>query len=65
LVEGQSRTDGREVPRKQRQSVKPLQDWLTLSASREEGLYRAHTEGGISMMPQAFGLSGQPIDRQV
>lgn len=55
------------IPRKQRQPVKLLQDWLALSASREQGLYRAHTEGGITMTriatpSRAFGVSGQSID---
>jgi len=61
------RTDDREIPRKQRQSVKPLQDWLALSASREEGLYRAHTEGGITMTSIAttLGLSVSQVTRLI
>jgi len=52
---------------KQRQSVKPLQDWLALSASREEGLYRAHTEGGITMTRIAamLGLSVSQVSRLI
>ncbi|MGY4829951.1 hypothetical protein ACVNIS_15380 [Sphaerotilaceae bacterium SBD11-9] len=61
------RTDDREIPRKQRQAVKSLQDWLALSASREEGLHRAHTEGGITMtcIASTLGLSVSQVSRLI
>lgn len=63
-------TDDREIPRKQRRSDKPLQDWLALSASREEGLYRAHTEvwhhdDERRGNPRTLGFAGQSVDRSV
>ncbi|MGY4829952.1 REP-associated tyrosine transposase [Sphaerotilaceae bacterium SBD11-9] len=61
------REGDKQIPRKQRQAVKPLQDWLALSASREEGLYRAHTEGAITMtrIASALGLSVSQVSRLI
>jgi putative transposase len=50
------RMQDRDIPRPQRLPVKPLQEWLAQSASREEGLYRAHAQGGMSMTSIAAGL---------
>lgn len=42
-------------------------DWLRASASREEALYRAHTEGGQSMtaLAQELGLSVSRVSRLI
>ncbi|MEI8326611.1 MAG: transposase, partial [Betaproteobacteria bacterium] len=58
----------KDIPQPQRLlTARPLQDWLTQSASREEGLYRAHTQGGISMTAIAsmLGLSVSRVSRLI
>ena len=49
----------RDTPRAQRTPARPLAHWLGLCSSREEALYRAHTEGALTMTALAgeLGLS--------
>jgi putative transposase len=46
---------------------RPLAHWLAVSASREEALYRAHTEGGLTMTALAaeLGLSVSRVSRLI
>lgn len=46
---------------------RPWREWLRDSASREEALYRAHTEGGISMtgLARELGLSVSRVSRLI
>ena len=59
--------DDREIPRSQRLAGKSLEEWLAQSASRDEGVYRAHAEGGLSMtgIASALGLSVSRISRVI
>ena len=50
------RIDDQDIPRPQRLPHRPLPAWLADAASREEGLYRAHVQGGLSMTSIAAGL---------
>ena len=61
------RLDDRDIPRPQRLPLQPLQEWLAQSASREEGLCRAHTQGGMSMtsIAAALGLSVSRVSRLI
>lgn len=46
---------------------RPWRDWLQEAGSREEALYRAHTEGGLSMtgLAQELGLSVSRVSRLI
>jgi putative transposase len=57
----------RDTPRPQRLAPRPLAHWLGVSASREEALYRAHTEGGLTMTALAaeLGLSVSRVSRLI
>lgn len=59
------RRRGAELPRSGRQ--RSFAQWLGESASREQALYRAHTEGGISMTALAgeLGLSVSRVSRLI
>jgi len=46
----------RDTPKAQRSVSRPLTHWLKVSATREEALYRAYTEGGLSMTALAREL---------
>jgi len=61
------RTNDRDIPKTQRLPDKTLQQWLAQSASREEGLYRAHAQGGMSMtaIAAALGLSVSRVSRLI
>jgi REP element-mobilizing transposase RayT len=50
------RSAAREVPKVQRRKARTLTQWLETSGSREEALYRAYTESGISMSAMADQL---------
>jgi putative transposase len=50
------RLDTTEVPKAQRSKPLPLDHWLLVCASREEALWRAHTESGLSMSQLAREL---------
>jgi REP element-mobilizing transposase RayT len=62
-----ARMDDRDIPKPQRLPAKPLQEWLAQAASREEGLHRAHTQGGLSMtaIAAALGLSVSRVSRLI
>ena len=62
-----ARVDDRDIPKTQRLPVKTLQAWLAQSASREEGLHRAHTQGGLSMtsISASLGLSVSRVSRLI
>jgi AraC-like DNA-binding protein len=58
----------KDIPKPQRLlTARPLRDWISQSASREEGLYLAHTQGGISMTAIAttLGLSVSRVSRLI
>jgi len=57
----------RDTPRAQRSSPRPLAHWLALCASRDEALYRAHTEGGLTMtaLARELGLSISRVSRLI
>jgi putative transposase len=61
------RVDDRDIPKPQRRPAKPLSDWLAQAASREEGLYLAHVQGGLSMteIAQGLGLSVSRVSRLI
>jgi putative transposase len=61
------RKAARDTPKAQRSASRSLAQWLTTAQTREEALYRAHTEGGISMtaMARELGLSVSRISRLI
>jgi putative transposase len=61
------RSAAREVPKAQRRRVHSLGQWLAQCASREEALYKAYTEGGLSMSAIAaeMGLSVSRVSRLI
>ena len=50
------RKTSRDTPKAQRSATRPLAHWLKASDTREEALYRAYTEGGLSMTALAREL---------
>ncbi len=66
LADPRNRAD-RDVPRVQRSKVRTLKHWLRACQTREEALYRAHTESGISMTQIAneIGLSISRVSRLI
>ena len=62
------RVDDKDIPKPQRLLThKPLQRWLDEATSREEGLFKAHARGGLSMtaIGQALGLSVSRVSRLI
>jgi putative transposase len=61
------RKAARDTPRVQRTPARTLAHWLSLCSSREEALYRAHTEGAVTMTVLAgeLGLSVSRISRLI
>ncbi len=57
----------REIPKAQRRKDLSLAQWLQSCEAREEALYRAHTEGGLSMsaMARELGLSVSRVSRLI
>ncbi|MFM2450611.1 MAG: hypothetical protein RIS44_3061 [Pseudomonadota bacterium] len=58
----------KNIPKPQRLLThKPLQAWLEEAASREEGLFKAHTQGGQSMtaMARTLGVSVSRVSRLI
>ena len=43
------RKTAREIPKAQRRMSRNLVQWLSACDSREEALFRAHTESGLTM----------------
>jgi ribosome-binding protein aMBF1 (putative translation factor) len=61
------RTATKEVPRAQRQRPRTLEQWMKQSGSREEALYNAYAQSGISMTKLAatLGLSVSRVSRLI
>ena len=61
------RKAARDTPRAQRSAPSTLQQWLAQCASREEALYRAHTEGALTMtaLARELGLSISRVSRLI
>jgi putative transposase len=62
------RIDDKDIPRPQRLPThKPLQDLINQAASREAGLYLAHSQGGMSMtrIAQTLGLLVSRVSRLI
>jgi len=61
------RSVAREIPKVQRGNPSSLQQWLATCGSREEALYRAYTESGLSMSALAaeLGLSVSRVSRLI
>jgi REP element-mobilizing transposase RayT len=58
----------KNIPKRQRLlTARPLHEWIAGSASRQEGLYLAHTQGGLSMTAIAgsIGLSVSRVSRLI
>jgi DNA-directed RNA polymerase specialized sigma24 family protein len=61
------RASAREIPKAQRRRANSLAHWLASCDSREEALYKAYTESGLSMSAIAaeLGLSVSRISRLI
>lgn len=61
------RAAARDIPRTQRGKPLTLGQWLTRCESRDEALYRAHVESGLSMsaIAAALGLSVSRVSRLI
>jgi putative transposase len=61
------RAIARETPKAQRARTATLAQWLAACATREEALYRAHTESGLSMtaLARELGLSVPRVSRLI
>ena len=61
------RTAAREIPKAQRRTSRSLAQWLSTCDSREEALFRAHTESGLTMsaIAQELGLSVSRVGRLI
>lgn len=57
----------RKVPKVQRGRTRRLQDWIDEAGSREEGLWRAYRDGGLTMtaMADELGLSVSRVSRLI
>lgn len=63
-----SRGLDKDIPKPQRlPTARPLQDWLAQAATRAEGLFQAHTQGGMTMtqIAAALGLSVSRVSRLI
>jgi putative transposase len=61
------RAAAREIPNAQRRSTRSLAKWLSTCDSREEALFRAHTESGLTMsaIAKELGLSVSRVSRLI
>ena len=61
------RTAARDIPKAQRRTMHSLAQWLSNCASREEALYRAHAESGLTMsaIAKELGLSVSRVSRLI
>jgi REP element-mobilizing transposase RayT len=61
------RAGARETPKAQRSRPITLKQWLATCDSREQALYRAHTESGLSMtaIARELGLSVSRVSRLI
>lgn len=66
LAEPRNSTDP-DVPPDQRRTARSLAQWLKSCENREEALYRAHTESGVSMtaLARELGLSVSRVSRLI
>ncbi len=57
----------RGIPRAQRARIRTLQQWIAEAGNREEGLWRAYRDGGMTMtaMADEMGLSVSRISRLI
>jgi len=57
----------RDIPRVQRSKARSLDQWLSSCTTREEALYRAHTESALSMsaIARELGLSVSRVSRLI
>ena len=57
----------REIPKAQRRTTRGLAQWLGACDSREEALFRAHTQSGLTMraIAQELGLSVSRVSRLI
>jgi REP element-mobilizing transposase RayT len=60
-------TTDRDIPKAQRSQARTLAQWLKSTRGREEALYRAHTESGLTMSAMAaeLGLSVSRVSRLI
>jgi putative transposase len=58
------RTSAREIPKAQHRTSRSLAQWLSTCDSREEALFRAHTQSGLTMsaLAEELGLPCQSSD---
>ena len=56
-----------EIPKAQRRTTRSLAQWLRDRDSREEALFRAHTESGLTMsaIAKELGLSVSRVSRLI
>lgn len=62
------RMHNKDIPKPQRQfTARSLHDWLAQAPTREEGMYMAHTHGGITMttIADTLGLSVSRVSRLI
>jgi REP element-mobilizing transposase RayT/DNA-directed RNA polymerase specialized sigma24 family protein len=61
------RTAAREIPKAQRRTMRSLAQWLSTCDSREEALFRAHTESALTMsaIAKEIGLSVSRVSRLI
>jgi putative transposase len=61
------RTTAREIPKAQRRTTRSLAQWLSACNSREEALFWAHTESGLTMsaLAKELGLSFSRVSRLI
>ena len=66
LAEPRNSAD-RDIPKTQRSKARSLGQWLSSCATREEALYRAHTESALSMsaIARQLGLSVSRVSRLI
>jgi REP element-mobilizing transposase RayT/DNA-directed RNA polymerase specialized sigma24 family protein len=66
LAEPQNSAD-RDIPKAQRRKARSLDQWLSSCPTREEALYRAHTESALSMsaIARELGLSVSRVSRLI
>jgi REP element-mobilizing transposase RayT/DNA-directed RNA polymerase specialized sigma24 family protein len=66
LADPRNSTD-RDIPKVQRRKVHSLKQWLETCESRDEAVYRAHTESGLSMtaIAREIGLSVSRVSRLI
>jgi REP element-mobilizing transposase RayT/DNA-directed RNA polymerase specialized sigma24 family protein len=66
LVEPRNSTD-RDIPKVQRRKARSLEQWLNSCETRQQALYRAHTESALSMtaIARELGLSVSRVSRLI